>query len=310
MRRTRRAEVTDAATTAAFRLGWTLVQRMPERLAYRTFDAAADLSYRRGGKSVDRLRGNYARVRPELGETELEELVRAGMRSYLRYWCEAFRLPRYSTEQLRPRVRLEGDEEARAVLAEGGSLVLFLGHMGNWDMCGAWATTYFAPVTTVAERLKPEEVFEEFLAFRESLGMRIIPLTGGVNPFPELIGAAREGAFIPLLADRDLTHRGVTVDLCGHQARVAAGPAAVALASGAMLFALGVHYEPDGSGGHRVVCRFGRRVEPQHGLDHDEQIEAMTQACADDLGAMIREHTEDWHMMQRVFVDDLDPRRT
>ena len=34
----------------------------------------------------------------------------------------------------------------------------------------------------------------------------------------------------------------------------------------------------------------------------------MTQACADVLGGTIREHTQDWHMMQRVFVDDLDDR--
>ncbi|WP_018155934.1 phosphatidylinositol mannoside acyltransferase [Demetria terragena] len=300
------SEFADQVTVAAYRVGWTLVRRLPERAAYTAFDGLAALVHRRGGKGVDRMRSNYALVRPELDAEELEALVGDGLRSYFRYWCDAFRLSRYSAQDLEPRVRLVGDAGAREVLKEGRSLVVFLGHMGNWDLCGAWATTYFAPVTTVAERLKPEELFEEFLTFRESLGMRIIPLTGGENPFGTLVRAARQGAFIPLLADRDLTSRGVTVQLLGHNARVAAGPAAVALASGAALYALGVRYErrADGSG-FDVVATFSDLIEPGEGTRTD-QIQDMTQRCMDHLGEQIHAYTEDWHMMQRVFEKDLD----
>lgn len=306
---TRAQRLADQVTLVAYRAGWSLVRRLPERLAYSAFDGLAAVVHRRGGKSVDRMRDNYAKVRPELTSAELDDLVAAGLRSYFRYWCDAFRLSRYSAAELEPRVRLVGDAEAREVLAGGRSLVLFLGHMGNWDLCGAWATTYFAKVTTVAERLEPEELFEEFLEFRESLGMRIIPLTGGVNPFGTLREAAKEGAFIPLLADRDLTSRGVTVSFCGHDARVAAGPAALALDTGAALYGLGVHYEPraDGSG-YDVVATFSDLIEPDDGLPRTEQVQRMTQQCVDHLGAVIREHTEDWHMMQRVFEADLDDR--
>lgn len=302
------SRVTDAVTLTAYRAGWSLVCRLPERTAYAAFDRLAALVHRRDGKDVRRMRANYARVRPELDADQLEALVGAGLRSYFRYWCDAFRLSRYNAEELHPRVRLVGDESPRATLAEGGSVVMFLGHMGNWDLCGAWASTYFAPVTTVAERLKPEELFEEFLRFRESLGMRIIPLTGGVDPFGALVRAARDGAFIPLLADRDLTRKGLTVSLCGHDARVAAGPAAIALASGAELYALGVHYERRADGlGYDVVGTISERVEPGAG-SKAEQLQHMTQQCIDHLGEQIREHTEDWHMMQRVFAADLDDR--
>ena len=47
--------------------------------------------------------------------------------------------------------------------------------MGNWDLAGAWASVHWTAVTTVAERPKPEEVFREFLEFREGLGMTILP---------------------------------------------------------------------------------------------------------------------------------------
>jgi phosphatidylinositol dimannoside acyltransferase len=299
----------ERASLAGYRVGWHLVRRMPGRLAYRTFDLIADVAWRRGGAGVRRLRSNYARVRPELGPAALDALVREGMRSYLRYWCDAFRLPDVGVDQLVQTHRAEGDGPVREQLATGRGAVMFLGHLGNWDSGGAWSTTQLAPVTTVAERLRPEELFAQFLAFRESLGMRIIPLTGGNDVFRELLSALRGGALVALLADRDLTQGGVEVDLCGLPARMAVGPAALAVSTGAALHPVSVHYEPatglPGGRRHRVVIRFHDRVPVPASGTTREKVQQMTQACADVIGAAIREHTQDWHMMQRVFVDDL-----
>jgi len=280
---------------------------MPDRLAYRSFDLIADVTWRRGGKSVERMRSNYATVRPELGPPELDALVRAGMRSYLRYWCDSFRLPDRSIEELIDGVRAVGDDAVREQLQSGRSAVVFLGHMGNWDFGGAWSTTQLAPVTTVAERLKPEELFDEFLAFREGLGMRIIALTGGSDVFRELTKACRSGALVALLADRDLTKGGIEVDFCGQRARMAIGPAALAVNTGAALFPCIVHYEPHprGHGWRTVVTFHDAVVVPAEGTPRDK-VQAMTQACADVLSQAVRERTHDWHMMQRVFTKDLD----
>lgn len=293
----------DTLTVAGHRLGWGAVRRMPERLAYALFDRAADVTVARGGAA--RMRANYARVRPDLDDAGLDALVRDGMRRYLRYYCEAFRLQDLTADDLAARVRVEGDGPVREVIDGGGSVVAFLGHLGNWDLAGAWGTTHLGPVTTVAERLKPEEVFEEFLAFRESLGMTIIPLTGGVNPFPALREAARRPGIIPLLADRDLTARGVEVELCGHLARMAPGPAALALAERRPLHPVSIRHERRGRG-WGIVITFHPAVDvPETGTTR-ERATAMTQSCADVLGAAITAHTSDWHMLQRVFLDDLD----
>lgn len=295
------------AEVAGYRAAWRLVRRLPERSAYRIFELAADQVWRRDGRSVHRLRANYARVRPELDEAALEELVRAGCRSYLRYWCDAFRLSLRSPAELDRRMRLTGaDAIAWDLVTRRQPLVCFLGHLGNWDTAGAWSTSHFGHVTTVAERLEPEEVFAEFLEFRTSLGMTILPLTGGPDPYPALVEALRgDGGFVPLLADRDLTSRGVQVDLLGHAVRVATGPARLALDTGATLMALALHYELAPDGGHRVVATFSEPVQPPAGVGRAEQVRAMTQACVDHLGTVIAAHTQDWHMMQRVFVADL-----
>ena len=301
------SRLAERATLAGYRVGWSLVRRMPSRLAYGSFDLLADVAWRRGGKSVERMRSNYATVRPELSPAELDALVRTGMRSYLRYWCDSFRLPDCSVQDLVDGVRVVGDDAVRAHLRSGRSAVMFLGHMGNWDFGGAWSTTQLAPVTTVAERLKPEELFDEFLAFRERLGMRIIPLTGGSDVFRELTKACRSGALVALLADRDLTKGGIEVDFCGQRAKMAVGPAALAVNTGAALHPCTVHYEPHPRGhGWRTVVTFHDAVAvPAEGTSRGK-VQAMTQACADVLSQAVREHTHDWHMMQRVFTKDLD----
>ena len=300
------ASAADSIALLGHRVGWGAVRRMPERAAYALFDRLADLTVARGGAA--RMRSNYARVRPELDDAALDALVREGMRRYLRYYCEAFRLQDLGPDDLAERVRVEGDGPVREVIDGGGSVVAFLGHLGNWDLAGAWGTTHLGPVTTVVERLEPEEVFEEFLAFRESLGMTIIPLTGGVNPFPALREAARRPGIIPLLADRDLTARGVQVDFCGSAARMAPGPAALALAERRPLHPVSIRHERRGRG-WGIVITFHPPVAVPEGGTTRERATSMTQACADVLGAAVREHTADWHMLQRVFVDDLERER-
>ncbi len=311
-----RRGVGQRLTVTGFRAAWRLVCRLPEPLAYRLFDVVADIARRRGGAGVDLLRANYARVRPDADEATLEGLVAAGMRSYMRYWCEAFRLPGRRVEDIVRGVRSVGDAPVREVLATGRPVVCFLGHMGNWDTAGAWAAQRLAPVLTVAERLEPEELYREFLAFREGLGMTILPLTGEGDVFGRLVRhASAGGCVVPLLADRDLTHTGVEVDFCGRPARMAAGPAALALATKAPLHPVSMHYEPwaAGPGGYRLVVTFHPAVPVPApgpaGGDTRQRVAAMTQACADALGGAVAAHPADWHMMQRVFTQDLDPRR-
>lgn len=289
--------------TRAYFAGWRLVRLLPERAAYRVFQSIADRSWRRRGESVRRLERNLSRVRPSAGEAELRELSKAAMRSYLRYYCDTFRLPGWSRDRLVGTVRTVGDTPVRDLLARGESVVMFLGHMGNWDHAGAWSTVELAHVTTVAEQLEPQAVFKAFLGFREGLGMRIVPLAGG-DVFRTLLVALREpGTFMPLLADRDLSHNGVDVTFFGEPARMAAGPAALALATDAALFPVSIHYEELGHGRHGIVVTWHDQVAVPEGR-RGAQVVAMTQACADALAGAIGEHPQDWHMLQRVFAAD------
>ncbi|MFI7588846.1 phosphatidylinositol mannoside acyltransferase [Spongisporangium articulatum] len=293
--------------------GWRLVRLLPERAAYRLFELIADVAWWRRGPGVRRLEANLARAVPDADEARLRELSRAGMRSYLRYWCESFRLPSWSRARIVEGKRLVGREHLDAALAAGRGVVGFLGHLGNWDHAGAWSGLEYAKVTTVAERLRPEELFDAFVAYREQLGMEILALTprsgstGGEDVFARLKGTLEGGGFVPLLADRDLTHSGVSVQLLGEEASVAAGPAALALATGAVLLPVMLHYEqvrPGPSGWRSVFVVHPPVPEPADGT-REEKLQAMTQACADRLSETVRAHPADWHMLQKVFTRDL-----
>lgn len=298
----------DRLTVLAFLLAWRVLRALPARLAYRLFDLAADLTTARRGESVRRLRANYARVRPDLTEAQLDDLTAKGVRAALRYYVEAFRLPSVSGEDVDRLVRWEGVmPELRAELDAGRPVVCFLGHTGNWDLAGVWCARHLGQVVTVAERLEPEEMFRAFLDYREGLGMRILPAEKGTFTRLRAQLATGDPVVMPLLADRDLSSIGVEVDLCGHPARVAAGPAALAVGSGYRLYPVTLRHERVGREWGMVITIHDAVETPPSATPG--AVERVTQACADAFGRALTAHPEDWHMMQRVFVDDLDPER-
>jgi KDO2-lipid IV(A) lauroyltransferase len=296
------SSVTDALVSFGFGAGWSAVRRMPEKTAYSMFERIADTMWSRRGGSVLRLESNLRRVVPDADDAEIRVLSRQGMRSYMRYWCEAFRLPGWSREHIVDSIRIIDDHYLADGLATGRGVVVALPHMGNWDHAGAWATLAHSHVVTVAERLKPEDLYEKFLAFRRGLGMDVIPLTGGDPVFPYLSQKLHEGNLVALLGDRDLSNSGVPVQFFGSKAKFPAGPAALAVDTGAVLLTAQLYLED----GHNVV-RFHPPVEVPTEGERSRRIFRTTQLVADQIEVSIRERPTDWHMLQRLWVDDLDP---
>jgi len=293
-------------TTVGFLAAWRLARAVPEPLAHAVVDRAADVLVRRGGPRVDQLRRNLSRARPAASSAELEALVRAGFRAYARYWCDVFRLPAWTRVRTVGRMRVVDGDRLQDLVAAGDGVVGFLGHLGNWDHAAAWGTHVFPDIVTVAERLRPEAVYDAFVAFRRSLGIEVLP-AGDPATFPALVRRVRAGAFAPLLADRDLTATGVPVDFLGERVRMAPGPAALALVTGAPLLPLTLHHE-DGRQVltvHPVVPVPPRAPGTSVRAHRDAAIAGMTQVCADALAAAVRAHPQEWHVLQPFFPADL-----
>jgi KDO2-lipid IV(A) lauroyltransferase len=176
--------------------------------------------------------------------------------------------------------------------------------MGNFEQAGAWVVARGAgSLTTVAERLRPESVYEAFVRFREGLGMEVLPLTGGHSPFGILAQRLRAGRLVCLVSDRDLKETGVEVEMFGQRARIAA-TAALSVQTGAALMPVATWFEGPDWGAHI----YEEIPVPESGT-RAEKIVAMSQQLARVFEAAIAEHPADWHMLQRVFTADLDPAR-
>lgn len=278
--------------------GWRVVRLLPLPVARMLFNAGADLASRKGHGMVQ-LRANLARV---VGSDNVTaDLVRAATRSYARYWMEAFRLPSIADDprlQARLKSGFVGLDQLDAAIGSGRGVIITLPHTGNWDMAGAFLVGHHGQFTTVAERVQPDALFNAFVQFRESLGFEVIALTGGdTPPFERLKKVLESGGVVCLLGERDLRKSGVQTRFFGERTSMPAGPALLALETGAALHVAHSWFE-------------GR----DWGLSVSDEVEVdnltdTVQRIADLFAANITAHPADWHMLQPLWFSDLDPDR-
>jgi len=300
--------VKDKLADASYAAGWKIVCRLPERWMQWAFRFAADIAWSRQGPRIQVLEANLVRVLgPEADGAAVRAASREVMRRYARYWLEIFRLPVMPIQQLVDRM----DDHAGSrqlifdALDSGRGVVIGLPHMGNWDQAGAWIITMGAgSFTTVMERLKPESVYERFVTFREGLGMEVLPASGGARPFGILAQRLRAGKIVILPSDRDVTGSGIEVEFFGEKAKMMAGPAALAVQTGAVLIPVVLWFTEDGWG-----VNIGKEIPQPAGGTRAQKVTAMTQQMAQFFEDGIRAHPYDWLMLQKVFVADLDPER-
>ena len=279
----------------AYFAGWRIVRLLPEKMAYGLFKKIADLITKKNGGSVKRLRENLRRVKPELSAMELDNLVERAMRSYLRYWCDTFRIQDWSTQRIQSTVSLTNGHLLIDSVKEGRGVVIALPHSGNWDHAGAYFCSIGIPLVTVAEHLKPDALFNKFLEYRTSMGFEVLDLDS--RSFVTLMKRAREKRLIALVADRDLSKSGIDVQFFGYPSRMPAGPAVLAIKTGIPLVVAHVSYT---SGG--IHIEFNEVTVATDGTE-TERVQRTVQECANLFAQGIAQAPEDWHMLQRIWID-------
>ena len=297
----------DKLADFGYGAGWALVCKVPRSWAEWAFRFFADIAWRREGPRVQILEANLVRVLgPDVDGAALRAASREVMRRYARYWLEIFLLPTMPVEELVSGMRDIGHRDTIfETMASGRGVVVGIPHMGNWDQAGAWIIEQGAgSFTTVAERLKPESLYDRFVAFREGLGMEVLPASGGARPFGLLAQRLRAGKMVILPCDRDITGSGIEVEFFGEKAKMMGGPAALAVQTGAALLGATPWFNDDGWG----VNISAEIKQPSDG-DRGEKVAMMTQELAQFFENNIRDHPYDWLMLQKVFVADLDPER-
>ena len=285
----------DFLAALPYFVGWRLVRALPEKSAYSLFENIGKIVLSRNGAQMKRLRSNLQRVVPSNSQDAMDRLMRAAVSSSMRYWCDTFRSSDWSKSRISTTVTTTREELLTAPMKDGRGVVVALPHAGNWDHAGFYFCGMGFPLVTVAERVKPEALFNKFLEYRQNMGMEVLPLDG--RSMGTLLQRAREGALIALVSDRDLSRSGVDVTFFGHPARMPAGAALLAIRTGIPLITAFVSYTNTG-----IHIEFNSVPIPSHGTEA-ERVTTVVQECADLFAKGITAHPQDWHMLQRIWVD-------
>jgi len=276
---------------------WKIIGVLPEKSAYKLANLVSDRIFKKNGKGVKRLRSNYKRVMPNISERELEDLTKDGMRSYLRYWFDTFRLNKWSKSRIIETTFVVRENLLRDPIETKEGCIIALPHAGNWDHAAAYFCSTGIPLTAVVEKLKPEAIFKKFLAYRQSIGIEAI--SHKEKTIPILMERLNQGKLIALVADRDMSRNGIEVNFLGGIAKMPAGPAILAIKSGSPLVTAYIRYLDKG-----IEITFDETIKLPVSGGEDEQIKIVTQSMADNFAKRIKDSPVDWHMLQRIWVDE------
>ncbi len=276
---------------------WRLIGFFPENLAYSLANLISDRIYKKNGKGIKRLRSNYRRVKPHISEVELELLTKLGMRSYMRYWFDTFRLNKWSKARIIETTKVNNEHLLRDPIDKKLGCIVALPHSGNWDHAAAYFCSTGINLTTVVERLKPEAIFKKFLDYRQSIGIEAI--SHKEKSIPILTQRLEAGKLVALIADRDMSRSGIEVEFLGGVAKMPQGPAILSLKTGAPLITAYIDYLPSG-----IEIFFDETIAIPTSGSETEKIKKMTQSIADNFASRIKQNPVDWHMLQRIWIDE------
>jgi KDO2-lipid IV(A) lauroyltransferase len=278
-------------------LAWKIIGLLPEKSAYKLANLISDRIYRKSGKGVKRLRSNYSKVVSDYSDKQLDELTKNGMRSYLRYWFDTFRLNKWSSERIIRTTKVNDEHLLRDPIAQKLGCIVALPHAGNWDHAAAYFCSTGITLTAVVEKLKPEAIFKKFLAYRQSIGIEAI--SHKEKTIPILTQRLNEGKLIALVADRDMSRNGIEVNFFGKVAKMPAGPAILAINTKAPLITAFISYTETG-----IEIFFDQTIPVPNTGSEPEKIQAITQSIADNFAKRIARSPVDWHMLQRIWINE------
>lgn len=287
--------------STAYKAGSVYVRTMPRVVSVATVGAASWVAVEVRPERRLLVERNMRRAYGQsYGGLALRRSVVETFRSYGRYWIDSFRLPDLSAAEIDAGLSFDGIDHILAARSRGLGPILVLPHLGGWEWAGFWLNQVMRiPVTVVVEAVEPPELFEFFTSFRRRLGMNIVAL--GPHAGAQVLRAIKERHVVCLLADRDIQGDGVPVEFFGEQTTLPAGPATLAVRTGAPLLPTAIYFQ--GKGHHAII---GPEVAVERQGRFREDVGRITQELANRLERLIRTAPEQWHLQQPNWPSDYD----
>ena len=288
-------------SASAYRAGELFARHAPAPVARAAARAAALAAASASGSRRRLVRRNLERAlgRP-LGQGEARRRVLAVFEWYARYYLESFELPGLDAAAIDAGFGYEGVDAIERAVRSGTGPILVMPHLGTWEWAAWWlALVPRMNVTAVVEPLNPPEVFEWFTSFRRRLGMDIIPV--GPDAGARLAAAIKRGDVVCLLSDRDVGGGGVATTFFGERTRLPAGPALLALRTGAPLIPAAVYWR---GGTRHAIALPPLDTSRSGGIRAD--VSRVVQDYAAAMEGLIRVAPDQWHLMSPNWPSDYE----
>jgi len=290
----------DSLIVGAYKFGSLLSRVVPNAATGVVSSAISFPAFWSSSEKRMMVERHMRRVNPEASQAEIRKMAREVFQSYAHYYLESFRLPSRTANKVAATTTIAGyTENLLPALARGNGAIFALPHLGGWEWMGRWAVDTGIKMTVVVEAIEPPALFEWFADLRRKFGMTVIPL--GPSAGTEVLRALRNNEVVCLLSDRDLTGGGIPVKFFGETTTLPAGPATLALRTGAALLPTAAFFTDRNLGHHGIIgapmdCERQGRLRPD--------VSRITQNLAHELEALIRKAPSQWHLLQPNWPSD------
>ncbi len=204
------------------------LERLPWDVACAAGERLAELGYRPFGIRRGIVERQVAAAFPQLEREAVLDISRRAYRHLGRTTIESALLPSIGKAKVLDLVEsLDGWDLLESAVARGRGVILVTGHLGNWELGGAYIAARGIPVGAIVRRMS-NPLFERYLNdTRRVMGTEVIHDADAVRRAPR---ALREGKMIAFLADQGVKGLASTfVPFFGRPAKTPRGPAVFAL---------------------------------------------------------------------------------
>ncbi|MEO8622012.1 MAG: lysophospholipid acyltransferase family protein [bacterium] len=230
---------------------------------------------------------------PGLAEPEVLRIARESYGNLGRTTIETAVLPKCTPDELIGMFDIiDNWEIVDEAFKRGKGLLVVSGHLGNWELGGAYIAARGLRMEAVARRMQ-NPLFDKYLTdTRRSVGVHVIHDADAVKRVPRII---RSAGVVGFLFDQGAAGLASTwVPFFGRYAKTPRGPAVFALRLDApIVFACAVR-EPDG----RYSMKFEEIVVERTG-DRERDVDAIVGAYTNALERWVRKYPEQYFWQHR-----------
>lgn len=236
-------------------------------------------------------------------DPRVRRLAMKSMRNYCKYLVEFLGLPNMSSrDEVIASMNLIGVEHLQEALARGKGVVLASAHFGTIEV-GGLRLADFTDFHAVYDTFRPAYLDHLIQRKRREKGINLVP----ANNVREMLRVLKSGGTLCVLFDRPLElARGVRVRFFGHQTAVPAGPAVLALKTGATIVPVYMFRQPDRSFESLIFPP----IEPVNTGDRERDIQTIMQRLMDTMQAVVRERPDQWYMFRPMWPNEPAPVRS